>query len=148
MLRTSLVLLLFGVFSSFTGKTFENKSDAIDYLNNSNIWIAGMPVFSIDDENGFLHIKQSSSGGTISTHLPMAEISALLIQGKTVTVELNCKQGAFCCTVEAGNKNLETDGVTLVLNSTFDDGNYHDKYVEHGAKITEALDYLISFYKP
>ena len=70
----------------------------------------------------------------------------VLVTGKLVTVELNCKGGEFCATANTSNTVAETDGLTLVMSSTFDDGTYRDQYVEQGAKVADAIDYLISFY--
>ena len=146
MLRISLFLIAITAVFGFRTE-FENKQDALDFLNNSNIWVAGMPEFRLDEENAVLNILLRSDQGTVAANVPLKDIKTELVTGKLVTVELNCKGGEFCATANTGKTVAETDGLTLVMSSTFDDGTYHDKYVEQGAKIADAIDYLIDFYK-
>ena len=146
MLRISLLiaatLSLFGF-----RQEFESKQDAIDFLNNANIWIAGMPEFVLDEREGMLNVILKSENGSATASLPLAKMQTEFVTGNIVTVEINCKNAEFCALAATGRSTVETDGLTLVMRSTFDDGTYHDRYLEQGAKVANALDYLISFYK-
>ncbi|MBI1183177.1 hypothetical protein GC194_02815 [bacterium] len=143
---TSLLVVLF--CSSFAQDEFDSKTAALDYLNHSNIWVAGLPEYSLNNETGVLSIKVTSGTASLVSEAPLANMSAELKEGKTITVEMNCNDGAFCVQAKAANKNLETDGVTLVMYSTFDDGTYRPQYLEKGGKIVAAINYLTRFYQP
>ncbi|MGB0430593.1 MAG: hypothetical protein ACPGLV_08980 [Bacteroidia bacterium] len=146
MLRTSLFLFSLLMLVGFK-QEFESKQDALDYLNNSNIWIGGMPEFALDNDAGVLNITLKSNGTSATASVPLNMVKTEFISGETVSIEINCNHGELCTTAKTGNKFVNTDGLTLVMSSTFDDGNYHEKYIEHGAKIANAIDYLILFYK-
>ncbi|MFY0673855.1 MAG: hypothetical protein JXQ87_10640 [Bacteroidia bacterium] len=146
MLRISLLFIAITAFFGFKTE-FENRQDALDYLNNANIWIGGMPEFRLDESNRMLNVILKSEQGSVVANIPLDKITTELKTEKLITVELNCKNGTYCATANSGDELAETDGLTLVMSSTFDDGTYRDKYIEQGAKVANAIDYLASFYK-
>ena len=140
-----LSFLLISLFSN--AQDFENRQDAIDYLNNANIWVSGLPEYSLDHENAMLNVLLKSDAGSVTTSIPLAKVKTDLKLGKMVLVEINCPNKEMCVTAQTNNTVIEVDGLTLLMSSAFDDGSYEDKYQEEGAKVANAIDYLISVYK-
>lgn len=138
--------LLFG-YSQALCQDFENKQDAVDFLNSSNIWVSGFPEYTLDQDNGILSVFLKSDAGSVTTNVPLADVRTKLDIGDMVLLEINCQQGEMCVVAQTNDTRIEVDGLTLLMSSTFDDGTYYEDYKEQGAKIASAFDYLIDGYK-
>jgi len=146
MLRT-LLLLLPIVWCCAFSTGFESRTEALNYLNNSNIWVAGMPEYNLDDRKGVLHIKLQTKGSFTTYHLNLAQVEGSMQDSKgVVSVSMSCGKGN-CILVKTSLETLARPNATLVMQSTFEDGDYREDYLEKGSKIAEAINYLSKFYK-
>jgi len=126
---------------------FESKTQALDYLNNSNIWVAGTPVYTLDDRRGLLMIELQPREGAYTYHFDLAQIEQPELKiGDVVSISVGCKLDS-CVTVRTRNRSFEQNELVLVMKSTFDDDDYTEKYKEKGGKIVDAIYYLSRFYR-
>lgn len=144
------ILALSIMFGALANQTFENKSDALDHLNNNNIWVAGMPNYTIN-ENGEIGITLDLNGKALNYRFDVAKIEAdVKTIGSFTTVAISCDDG-FCIQGTEGRSAIETDQVSLIMKSAFvkDDGSdeYKDKYPEKAADIVAAFEYIQKIYK-
>lgn len=145
-----LFAILIGIWSGPIGtESFSSKQAALDYLNNSNIWIAGMPSFEIDHRAGNLNVSMTSREKVTSYSIPLAKVSAALLnkRGEDVSVAIDCADKEQCVHFSSGNLKGNVDGVTMIMRSSFGDDDYTAKYIEKGGRVADAINYLHRFYK-
>lgn len=126
---------------------FENKSQAIEYLNNQTIWIAGYPDFAIDEKNEELVITFLTKIAKIESRIPLTKVEVHIRKEESqVKLNLDCKDGEQCANTIINEAAVKTDGLTLLMYTVFDDGDYTEQYEEKAAKMAEAIEYLTKFY--
>lgn len=142
-----LVLFSLVLFSSSFRAGFKSKAEALNYLNNSNIWVAGTPEYELNNKTGLLTLTLKMKATGVQYRVDLSKLKSVeLLTEKVVSISLNCAQEN--CIEIATNKEVQAKNqATLIMHSTFDDGDYRDRYLEKGAKIVEALDLLARFYR-
>jgi len=106
-----------------------------------------MPEYNLDDRKGVLHIKLQTKGSFTTYHLNLAQVEGSMQDSKgVVSVSMSCGKGN-CILVKTSLETLARPNATLVMQSTFEDGDYREDYLEKGSKIAEAINYLSKFYK-
>ena len=119
----------------------------MDYLNNSNIWIAGMPSFEIDHKAGDLKISMTNKEKVATYVVPLGTVSATLSKDHEVAVVIQCVEGDLCLFFDTGTLEGQVKSLSLVMRSSFGDDDYTTEYLEKGGKVADAINYLHRFYK-
>lgn len=142
-----LLLFSFVMWASAFSSGFKSKTEALNYLNNSNIWVAGMPEYSLDNKTGVLTVKLKTKGDVVLYHINMELMKPTkLLSEATVSIALSCGK-QMCIDVQTNKETLPRANAMLIMQSTFDDGDYRDKYLEKGTRMVEALNLLLKFYQ-
>lgn len=139
-------LSLWSVLST-PAETFSSKQAALDYLNNSNIWIAGMPGFELDSRKGDLKVSMTSKQGVAVQVIELSSVMAELQTGDEIKVVVTCANEKQCVVLTQGATTLSTNQTTFVMRSSFGDDDYTEEYLEKGGKVVDAINYLNRFYK-
>lgn len=147
-----LLLLSIGIFDNVNAQ-FNSKSEALELLKNSNIWVDGMPNYSLNNKNGVLTISFRLKEATqyVVFDLKDPNFTVNESNGKT-KVLISCKDSTNCLQTSLSTmKGTATlNKFELIMHSSFDNGKdkiYEEKYNLYSLQIAKALIYLQMFYK-
>ena len=149
-MRTFLAVLLFFLSTSAFAQ-YESKIQAIEYLNNSNHWVAGLPDYTLDNARGILTIVVHSNQISSTFKLPLGELTVTEDTKMAPQVFFTCKDNGPCIDAQNRSTHIKTDQLRLIIESAFardGSGEYAQYYPERAFKLAEAVGYLNDAYKP
>lgn len=126
---------------------FRNKTEALDALNNSEIWVAGTPEYILQSSSGEMTVKLGDSGQHYYFTFNLAEVSFSLNTEGQIRVDIVGKDNKAAILQQDGRATQKVKDFSLIMQSVFSDGeSYTDEYKKKGGQIVDALSYLARFY--